>query len=195
MPNRELPPEKRLSWLVAIYPYAQASPLYSKMKKEASWDAEENRFAALTVLRLFQCPAYPPGFPISTLVPSHYVGIAGIGLDAAALPSSNPCGFFGYDRELALSDIEGYKSTLVAVAETGQASGAWTAGGPATVRGLESGGAPYLAVGGPFGGYHWGGVNVLMADASVRLLSRDTAPEVLEAMAVLHHKQSTPPEE
>src|SRR5262245_26391862 len=54
-----LSPEQRLSWLVAIIPYVEADNLYSKMDKDESWNAEENRFAALLRMPVFQCPGYP----------------------------------------------------------------------------------------------------------------------------------------
>src|SRR5262249_38651917 len=38
MPNPDLPPRRRLSWLVAIVPYVEASPLYRKVAKDKGWD-------------------------------------------------------------------------------------------------------------------------------------------------------------
>ena len=185
MPNPALPTERRLSWLVLIMPYIEANRIYSKMDKDKGWEAEENRFAALTPFRCFQCPSYPQGTPVSTLAPTDYVGIAGVGADAAALPKSDPrAGFFGYGRQPTSKDIQGRTSTLLVAAETGRAFGSWTAAGPPTARGLEDG-SPFLGRGGQFGGLHREGTNVLMADDSVRLLGADTSADVLESMAVL----------
>lgn len=185
LPNPALPPEQRLSWLVVIVPYVEANNIYSRMDKDKGWEAEENRFAALMPLKYLQCPSYPQGTPVSTLVPTDYVGIAGVGADAASLPKDDlRAGFFGYDRILTPKDIQGRASTLLLAAETCRAEGAWTAAGPPTVRGLTDG-SPYLGRGGQFGGLHPEGANVLMADGSVRLLSRDTSADVLESMAVL----------
>ena len=167
-------------------PYIEANNIYSKMDKDKDWEAEENRFAALTLIRWFQCPSYPQGTPVSTLVPTDYLGIAGVGADAAALPKGDPrAGFFGYDRKLTPKDIQGRTSTLLEAAETGWAFGSWTAAGPPTVRGLEADGSPYLGRGGQFGGLHREGTNVLTADCSVRLLGADTSVDVLESMAIL----------
>jgi prepilin-type processing-associated H-X9-DG protein len=65
-----------------------------------------------------------------------------------------------------------------------RASGAWTAGGPATVRGLNED-DPYLAIDGQFGGIHRGGANVLFADASVRFFPESGDSQMFKAMATV----------
>jgi prepilin-type processing-associated H-X9-DG protein len=186
MPNPDLRPEQRLSWIVAIVNYTEATNLYSRMDTAKGWEAEENHFAALMRWRTFECPSFPQGTPVGTLVPTNYIGVAGLRADAATLPKGDPrAGLFGYDREVKPKDIQGRASNLLAVAETGRAEGTWIAAGPPTVRGLEADGSPYLGRGGQFGGLHWHGTNVLMADGSVRSLNDDTAADVLESMAVL----------
>jgi prepilin-type processing-associated H-X9-DG protein len=190
MPNPDLRPEQRLSWIVAIVPYVEANFFYTRMDRAKGWEAEENRFAALMRLRYLECPSFPQGAPVSTLVPTDYVGVAGIGADAAALPKGDSrAGLFGYDRHVSLKDIAGRASFLLLVAETGRVEGAWTAAGPPTVRGLVADGSPYLGRGGQFGGLHWHGTNVLMADGSVRFLGDDTSADVLESMAVLRAEE------
>lgn len=42
-PNDQLPPEKRLSWLLSILPWVESSTTYSQAHKAKSWDAMENR--------------------------------------------------------------------------------------------------------------------------------------------------------
>jgi len=74
---------------------------------------------------------------------------------------------------------------LLAGLETTRARDPWLAGGPATVRGLEPESLPYLGDGGQFGGLHRRGTNALFADSSVRLLSNETAPAVLEKIATI----------
>jgi prepilin-type processing-associated H-X9-DG protein len=193
MPNPNLPPEERLSWVVAIAPFVEASPLYNKMAKDKSWQADENRFAALLQYRILLCPAYPEGPPVSTLSPTHYVGIAGVGSNAAELPLTDPrAGFFGYDRQLTLKDA-GQTSTLLVAAETGRAEGSWIAAGPATVRGLEPDGLPYLGADGQFGGLHRQGTNAVFADGSVRFIPNATGRDVLEALAVLRGRENLGP--
>ena len=185
MPNPHLPAERRLSWLVVILPFVEASPLYSRLATDKGWDAAENRFAALMELRYLQCPAYPSRPPVSTLAPSHYVGIAGLGADAADLPAEDPrAGFLGYERKLRAKDLQGCTDRLLLAVETAHASGSWMAAGPPTVRGLDPD-APYLGAAGQFGGLHRKGVNAVFADGSVQLLAASLAPERLEALATI----------
>jgi prepilin-type processing-associated H-X9-DG protein len=194
MPNPALPPEKRLSWLVAIMPYLESNSLFAKLDRDKSWDAEENRFAALTTIRTYQCPADPNRTPVSTLEPTHYIGIAGVGPDAALLPRGDPrAGFFGYERKLTPKDFAGHSSTLLMAVETAQVTGSWTAGGPPTVRGLEPDGPPYLGANGQFGGTHRRGTNFLFADASVRMVADSLDRRVFEAMAMLKGSEGVRP--
>jgi prepilin-type processing-associated H-X9-DG protein len=187
-PNPNLPFERRLSWLVEIVPFVQADQLYSRIEKEKGWDAEENRFAALTTYHTFHCPGYPDRPPEGTFFASHFIGIAGIGRDAAELPKGDPrAGFFGYERKLTPGDISA--STLLMALETSQAKGAWTAAGPPTVRGLVENDMRYLGINGQFGGNHPGTVNAVFADGSVRGLRESIDPHVLEAMATIKGSQ------
>jgi prepilin-type processing-associated H-X9-DG protein len=192
IPNPNLLPEERLSWVVDIVPFVESNNIYSKMAKKKGWQAEENRFAALLSLSYLHCKSYPEGPPVSTLAPTHYVGIAGIGPDAASLARTDPrAGFFGYERRLTLQDIRGRTSTLLVAAETSRAEGSWIAAGPATVRGLDPDGLPYL--GGQFGGLHRKGTNALFADGSVRFIPPDVSPQVIEALAVLRGSEDLAP--
>jgi len=185
-PNPTLPAERRLSWLVEFAPYVEATDLYVRMDRKKGWDAEENRYLALTTLGYLQCPSFPDVPPQSTLVPTYYVGVAGLGVDAAELPlEDSRAGFFGYDRTLRLSDVQQGAGNLMAAVETTQTRGAWTAAGPPTARGLEEDGPPYLGPNGQFGGTHPGGANAVFADASVRFLRRPIDAKVMEAMATV----------
>jgi prepilin-type processing-associated H-X9-DG protein len=182
-PNASLPFERQLSWMVEIVPYIEASPLYNRIEIEKGWDAEENRFAALTRILTYRCPGYPERTPDSTFFPSHYIG-----RDAAELAKGDPrAGFFGYERKLAPGDISA--STLLMALETSQAKGAWTAAGPPTVRGLVENDMRYLGINGQFGGNHPGTVNAVFADGSVRGLRESIDPHVLEAMATIKGSQ------
>jgi prepilin-type processing-associated H-X9-DG protein len=186
LPNPALALQERLSWQVSLVPFIEAGNLYSRMHKEKGWDARENRFAAELDYRVLQCPAQARGPRTGTLVPTHYIGIAGLGPDAAELPAKDArAGFFGYERALALTDIKDHAGALLAAVETAQVSGAWTAAGLPTSRGLDADDPPYVGPDGQFGGTHPGGANALFADGSVRFLARSFDPEVFEAAATL----------
>jgi hypothetical protein len=189
-PNPRLPIERRFSWLAMLGPYIEATDLYVKTDWDKAWDAEENRYLAQTVLPLLQCPDYRDLTTESTLAPTHYIGIAGLGPDAAGLPPGDPrAGFFGYERKLGLPDVRACAGPLLVAVETSQAWGAWTAGGLPTVRGLDPEGLPYLGAGGQFGGNHPGGAMAVFADSSVRFLHESLDPRVFESMATVARSQ------
>jgi hypothetical protein len=179
MPNANLPPEKRFSWLVDTLPFLEANDTFSRLAVDKGWDAEENRFAALFQGRTFHCPGYRGGAPDGPLWASHYVGIAGVGADAPELPSDDPrAGFFGNERKLSKNDLVRGGSATAVMTETSAAQGAWTAPGPPTVRGFD----PATA---HFGGNHPGGCWVLFADGSKRFVGPSISDAEWRRMAVL----------
>jgi hypothetical protein len=169
VPNPNLRPEDRLSWFVEILPFVESNTIYTEMNKQKSWDCEENHFAALLRQKIFQCPATSNRQPVSACSRTDYVGISGIGANAADLPQDDTgAGLFGFARSLTVRDIKNGASMLIAAMETSEVCGSWTAAGAQTVRGLDPCGPRYLGVGGQFGGKHRGGANVMRAEGSVR---------------------------
>jgi hypothetical protein len=184
VPNAGLLPDQRLSWLVSLLPYyidMEASSrklrpqdtslfdVYSNIDLARSWDAPTNRDAATRQLGQFICPSHPAFTEEPSPGPTYYVGISGIGVDAALLRLEvRNCGFFGYDRKITQTDVtRGLSNTTIAI-ETEWRNGPWAKGGFATVRGLDPSDLPYTGAGRPFGGLHPGVTNILHADASVQ---------------------------
>src|SRR5262249_21320086 len=137
LPHPTLPPEERLSWLVALLPYMEREDLYHSIDRTKGWQDEANAEAVGTVIPQFTTPSHPvppaPGSP----APTHFVGIAGVGTDAAFLPAGHPrAGIFGYDRRTTLAEMKDGLSTTMLAAETHWENGPWAAGGPSTVRGF-----------------------------------------------------------
>jgi hypothetical protein len=133
-----------------------------------------------------------PGWP----GPASYVGVAGVGADAAGRPAGYPgLGLFGHDRKTRREDIKDGAATTMTVIETTWKNGPWTAGGYPTVRGLEPSATPYLGPGGQFGSNHWQGslfssnspsiTKAVFADCSVRSITDSISPDVLEALATI----------
>jgi prepilin-type processing-associated H-X9-DG protein len=192
--NAQLPPERRLSWQSAILAHLAAGTPAGKnwqttagqIALDEAWDAPRNvGFRPLNV-PVFLCPAFRNMSTESTGLTS-YVGIAGVGVDAALYPPNEPrAGFFGYDRVLSAVDVSSGTSATMMVVETAQDNGPWLAGGPPTVRGLDPGVESYIGYGRPFGGLHRDGLNVLWADGSVRLVRENIAPPEFRAMARIH---------
>jgi prepilin-type processing-associated H-X9-DG protein len=201
LPNADLPPEQRLSWLVALPPYLQESTpgvkklqaLDGQIDLSRAWDDPANAAAATTDVYLFRCPAHPHDDPGATPGHTHYVGIAGVGPDAARLPASDPrAGVFGYDRALRQTDLTaGAAPTLFAV-ETTSHNGQWTAGGLPTVRGIDPDDAPPLGPGCPFGGLHSGGANVLWADGSAKFMANSVSPAFFAWSSRVHRDDEAP---
>jgi hypothetical protein len=201
IPNPDLPPERRLSWLVSLLPYyvereskprraEQAESIFQTtwegVDRTNAWDDEANRPATSRLLHAFLCPAHPAFREEPTAGPTYYVGIAGLGRKAAELPVSDPAsGMFGYDRTNSPADLTAGASYTMMVTETAWCNGPWAAGGFATVRGLDPQEIPYLGKGRPFGGLHPHIVNILYADSTVRPFADDASAAEFARMATI----------
>ncbi len=209
--HADLPPEQRLSWLLVALPYIEQDAVYKQFDLTRGPADPRNEKPASNRFRHLVCPSsgehrydnsvhhWKSATPLT-----HYVGVAGVGLDAATLPLGHPrAGVFGYDRRTALKDgfPDGISNTLLII-ETANEPGHWAYGGTATVRAFESDAAPYIGPDRPFGGFHNGGMVLFgqrthtcvaaMADTSVRSFTNATAPEVLEALATVAGKEPLP---
>jgi hypothetical protein len=184
--NAKFPPEQRLSWLVEILPYLEQKELHGRIAQDKAWDAPENEQAVRQVVQTYLCYANP-NQPVEGMPPpTHYVGIAGVGLDAADLPlSDRRSGVFGHDRKTRLSDIKDGQSQTMWLVGTASMNGAWAAGGPGTVRSLVPSLRPYIGANRPFGGAHPGLVHVGMADMSMRTYRDTISPQLFEALATI----------
>jgi prepilin-type processing-associated H-X9-DG protein len=199
--NDQLPPERRLSWLVFAWGYMQQ--IFWLLDHSEPWDSGANRItrtrdtdgkiSTVGTVYLLVCPAASGALRQHTPGWIWYIGIGGVGTDAPTLPVGHPrAGIFGYDRRTSLSGITDGASNTLLLVETGVGNGPWTAGGPATVRGLDPARQPYIGRGRQFGGLHPGGVMVAMADGSVRLLRETIEPKVFEALSTVAGGESLP---
>src|SRR5262245_60227802 len=98
----DLPPERRLSWFVEIYPAYLEGGVKSHLDRKKAWDDPENcppresypkdennpGIHLAGRMALFQC--FPVAHEPDQPSPTHYVGVAGLGRDAAELPVSDP---------------------------------------------------------------------------------------------------------
>lgn len=132
------------------------------------------------------CPSCPKPSATRPLVPAAYIGIAGLGVDAPGLPTSDPrAGIFGDGRVVTPADVtDGLAGTMMVV-ESSEPAGPWFAGGRNTVRGLDPARKPYIGQGRQFGGNHAGGVQVLMADGAVRFVKDSAAPKIFEGLSTI----------
>ncbi len=211
VPHPALPPEQRWSWWSSVLPHSDIGMELKQLDLTRGPGDPQNQKAVNNRFRHLVCPSsgeyydHNEGGRWKSPTPlTHYVGVAGVGADAAELPLKHPrAGIFGYDRRTAIADItDGMSNTLLLI-ETAHNPGHWAYGGTATVRAFELDAAPYLGDGRPFGGWH--GFDLLgrkrspicvvaMADGSVRSLNNSTAAHVLEALATVGGKEEVPKE-
>jgi hypothetical protein len=144
--------------------------------------------------KTFRCPADPTVSPVDAAGLTNYVGMSGVGLDAAGRALGYPgVGFFGCERKIKQEDIKDGLANTLTVMETNSNLGPWTAGGFATVRPLDPATAPYLGAGRTFGSGHRAVTLAVFADGAVHTLSNSIQPEVLEAFATIAGGEKTEP--
>jgi hypothetical protein len=195
--NRPWPPDQRVSWLAELLPFLPGGGyqgVYDKIKINKSWRDSDNRVPALTIIPAFLDGDSPssswyveiPGQDHPAAA-THYVGIAGIGMDAPYYDKTDAAlakklGIFGFDRVTRLSDItDGVANTILMAQVPPVYRSPWLAGGGSTVRGVPEKNSvrPFVCIKGADGGR---GTHVVMADGSVRFVSEKISDEVFKAM-------------
>jgi hypothetical protein len=186
-------PQERLSWMVLALPTlpeGNRESLKIAVQPAAKWNDPLYEKAGKTRLKVQSCPGWLPPLVEGGYAPASYVGIAGLGPDAATLPRdplSPKAGAFQYDSPTPLALIlanDGVSQTLL-FGQTRHELGPWIRGGHATVRGLLDD-SPILAPqGGQFGGVFAQGAYFAFADGSARFFNYKTSPEVLKAFATI----------
>jgi prepilin-type processing-associated H-X9-DG protein len=193
-----VPPENRLSWVVYVLPALDQKrqdtvSLITQINDREPWNSERNQLAARTRLVTVLNPMNTLDVPGDQPAIANYVGIAGLGTDAAtlALPPTGRAtpraGAWRYDAATPFDRIDDGLSQTLLMGETSNDLGPWLRGGPSTTRGLDdaAGAKPLIGVGGQFGGYFPSGANFAMCDGSVRLYTPNTSPEVLFGRATI----------
>jgi hypothetical protein len=204
-----VPPDDRLSWYALILARLDqqtsgAAQALGLLDREAPWSAEANQQAGTIRLRCALSPLAPlrdDTFPAGA-APAHYVAIAGIGREAAALPlpenapPSPQAGAWRYDAPTPLSRIQKGLSNTLLLGETTYENGPWLRGGWATTRGVDprDDAPPFLGTKGQFGGFFPHGGHFALCDGSVRFLSIHTTQEVLLRLATITDQRAAPPE-
>jgi hypothetical protein len=199
-------PVERVSWMANLLPFLGHRSIYDGIKLEKSWKDPDNWLAARAQIPEFLDPTYParlrsvfyPGLPMEVGA-THYVGMAGVGLDAPGLPNDpaylGKLGVFGYNRSTSLEMIRkgrGLSSTIVVIQVPPNGPGGitpWMAGGGSTIRGV-----PEKDSIRPFVGEHQvggelirrKGTFVVMADGTVRFISDQISDEVFKALCTVN---------
>jgi hypothetical protein len=186
-----MPPETRLSWIAALLPYYGHADWKGQLAFGLPWDGPQNQAVTRQVLPEVVNPvlgqaATKAGFPVT-----NYVGVSGVGPDAGHLAASDSrAGVFGYGRNTRPEDITRGASNTIAILGVTLRCGPWAAGGASTVRSLSQ--RPYINGPDGFGSGQPDGMLAGMADGSVRFLSKDMDPQLLEQMATIHGPAAKP---
>ncbi len=202
-------PQNRISWMAALLPHMGQDNVYRRISFAHKWREPDNWLAGKTIVPEFLDPSYPDasrhltieGLPVDYAT-THFVGIAGVGLDAALYPRDDPAyihkrGIFGYEQSATLKEVaqgRGLSNTamMIQVPHDGPAGvTAWIAGGGATVRGVpeKNSIAPFVLstdrTGKVIQRDGKRGTYVLMADGSVRFVDQNISDDVFKAMCTI----------
>ena len=177
-----LRPETRLSWIAGMLPYIGHADWH--VEPSVDWNNPANRPVAAKPLPEVVNPVLGPSKSPSGYPVTHYVGVAGVGEDAAELPADNPrAGMFGYGRQVRQQDLARGGANTIAVLGAVEQCGPWAQGGRATVRPLTR--EPYVNGPDGFGSGQADGMLAGMADGSARFLSKNIDPGVMRELATI----------
>jgi hypothetical protein len=191
--NRPWHPNECVSWMAELLPYLGYDSTYAQIHMQRSWRDPENVAASVTIIPPFLSPDAPsttwyahyPGLKYDVAA-THYVGIAGIGEDAADYSAQRArIGVFGYERTTRLTDIsDGLGNTIIVAQVPPVYQAPWIAGGGSTIRGVPEKDSIKPFVSTTFNGKR--GTVVIMADGSARFISENISDEVFQSLCTIH---------
>ncbi|MDW8222524.1 MAG: DUF1559 domain-containing protein [Gemmatales bacterium] len=202
--------EEHVSFFRELLPYLDDDryrQLHSQIDPSKPWYEAKNLKAARVLIPHFLHPDAPPFYGTRRvdnrevrLALTHFVGMAGVGPEAPFYRKDHPlAGIFGdpaYRGPTSLDDVrDGTSNTILLIQTDWRLAGPWIQGGGATMRGTSwqgnDVGRPYGFLAPPHGGKQ--GTFVVMADGSVRYVTRDIAPEVFKALCTMAGGENLPP--
>ncbi|MBN2474137.1 MAG: DUF1559 domain-containing protein [Pirellulales bacterium] len=155
------------SWRIEMLPYLDHMDLYRAYRFDEPWDGPNNRRLAGQMPIEFVCPSRPDGDAPTT----SYVAVVGPG---TAWPGGEGA---------ALSDFRDGPENTILLVEVADADIHWMEPRDLTWQDIATGLHPKTGPG--VDSYHPKGVNVLMADASVRHLPSGTPTSTLKALLTI----------
>lgn len=199
--NQGLPyqPEQRVSFLAELTRFMDnKGGIYRKLDTNQAWYQKGNLELAEAWIPELLVSDYPQSAwrATSDLIAdgrsvgaTNYVGVAGVGLDAARLNPKNPedakkVGMTGYDFGSKPDDVkDGLSNTMYMIQVPPTYQRPWIAGGGATLMGVNDKGndpsKPFMVKKAD----NSRGTMVLMGDGSVRYVKEGIDPNVFRAMA------------
>jgi hypothetical protein len=202
-------PYYRMSWMTSLLPYLGHDNLFRRLDPDVSWREPSNWLAARTLIPEFQDPNYPdsarfasvPGLGVDPAA-THFVGIAGVGLDAAEYDPSDVSmaakrGVLAYDKSATMDEIQkghGAANTILMIQVphdglTGVSP--WIAGGGSTLRGVpeKNSIAPFVLgndkTGKPITYQGRSGTFAVMVGGNVRFIDKSVSDDVFKAMCTV----------
>jgi hypothetical protein len=193
------PPNQRVSWLAELLPYlgqGEFASVGDKVRPDAAWNDKDNIVTAQTLIPYYLAHDYPsstwwgvyPGM-VLPVANTHFVGIAGVGIDAAAYSAEDPAvakklGVFGYDRSTKVADIkDGAAKTIAVIQVPADYKTPWLAGGGSTVRGVPETKSVKPFVCTTYNGKR--GTFAVMADGRVRFIPETIADKEFQALCTI----------
>lgn len=149
-----------------------------------NWNARANDEFVRRRFSAFENPLVSQKSGDDNYPATHFVGISGVGVDAAELPRHHPrAGIFSSQRQTTPADVTDGLSNTLLLAGVESKLGSWARPGSATIRSFTR--EPYLHGPDGFGTGQADSMLVLMADGNVKTLSTKTDPLVIRRMAAM----------
>ncbi|MBS0205732.1 MAG: DUF1559 domain-containing protein [Planctomycetes bacterium] len=161
--------QPRISWRVSILPFLDEAPRFNRYNSDEPWDGPQNAQLLNPLPQTYACPSNP-----APAVNSCYAAMTG----SDSIMGSGEC--------VSISDVKDGLSSTLMIVEACKLNIVW-------MQPKDIDAATFTRVGDPNGisSFHVGGVNILMADGSVRFMSAATAPQVVQGM--ISHSGGEPP--
>lgn len=199
--GRPHPPDDCVSWMVELLPFLDMGELRKQVQTDKSWRDPENALEGVVLVPALIDPTSPgltwwaqvPSVPRRMFGTTQFVGVAGVGLDAAEYDFSDAAvasklGVFGYERETETSRIkDGAANTIALLQVPPLFKRPWLAGGGATVQGVPDKESikPFVCVEYDMGGKRVPGTMAIMADGSVRFIPATISDEAFKGLCTI----------
>ncbi|MDX2038268.1 MAG: DUF1559 domain-containing protein [Isosphaeraceae bacterium] len=173
------PKGRQVAWSALILPGLEQTPLYDSLNIILAYDSLENRTSAAVVLEVYLCPSSTRGEDlVDGRGACEYGGLHGERING---PNNPPKGMMLHDAPVSLAMVpDGSSNTIIVGEDTGFADGQWINGLNLFDQAFPINRAPRFE--NDLRSNHPGGVDVLLADGSVRFLRETIHSQALAAL-------------